>query len=836
MGDHANSSSHSAGVIPTNNSPTPQLIFLNASSQIPIKLSNDGSNYSSWKSQMTNLLFGYDLLGYVDGSTPCPDKSAPNLSFWNRQDRLVLLALQSTVSGPVGPIINSCQTSTEAWEKLESSFGNTSITRMLSLHNSLATTKKAGKSVTEYMGIMEGLVDDLATIGHPVSSGQVMSYVLNGFGQEYKETISALRIQPTPLTLSTLRHHLQQAEILAGDNPDTSISVQYSVFNNFRALIENYFKTTIKTLYTDGGGEFTALTPLLSHHGIQHLKSPPYTPEHVGSAERKHRHVVETALALILQAKVPLYYWPYAFKHATYLINRMPTPTLQNDTPYHKLFGDMPHYSSLKVFGCLCYPWMRPYTKHKLQPRFESCVYLGFSTTHHAHQCLHSQTRRIYLTRHALFFEKYFPYNSPNSLPPSSDYSHSLRTFISQLKSMPLSVSPTALANPSSTDNTIFHSTVIPLPSQVPQPVSTPHNPTTSSLTPTHSPSPSTIHSPFSEHSPSPPTSTSTPSVSPSSSTSVPSPPPVQPHRPVTRSQNHIVKPNPKYNFHTTTSSIPVAPTSYKQASSHPEWRQAMMDEYAALEKNNTWSLVPPSPLQNVIGCKWVYRVKQNPDGSLARYKARLVAKGFHQRPGVDFTDTFSLVVKPATVRLVLTLAIIHCWPIRQLDVNNAFLQGTLSDKVYMQQPPGFINKAYPHHVCLLRKALYGLCQAPRAWYCELKTYLLQFGFLNSRSDTSLFIYSSGSTLLFLLVYVDDIIQTGNDSRFLESFISALAGRFSLKDLGSLSYFLGLEASRTSSGLFLTQHKYISDLLSRTGMNSAAPTPTPVSPNDSLSG
>ncbi|CAH9111371.1 unnamed protein product [Cuscuta europaea] len=235
MGDHANSSSHSAGVIPTNNSPTPQLISLNASSQIPIKLSNDGSNYSSWKSQMTNLLFGYDLLGYVDGSTPCPDKSAPNLSFWNRQDRLVLLTLQSTVSGPVGPIINSWQTSAEAWEKLESSFANTSITRMLSLHNTLATTKKAGKSVTEYMGIMEGLVDDLATIGHPVSSGQVMSYVLNGFGQEYKETISALRIQPTPLTLSTLRHHLQQAEILAGDNPDTSISVQYSQrrSNNF---------------------------------------------------------------------------------------------------------------------------------------------------------------------------------------------------------------------------------------------------------------------------------------------------------------------------------------------------------------------------------------------------------------------------------------------------------------------------------------------------------------------------------------------------------------------------------------------------------------------------
>ncbi|CAH9134799.1 unnamed protein product [Cuscuta epithymum] len=219
---------NSSSTIPFDRNSNPQLISLNASSQIPIKLSNDGSNYSSWKSQITNPLFGYDLLGYIDGSIPCPDDLDPTFSFWSRQGRLVLLALQSTVTNSVSPIINSCKTSAEAWTKLETSFANASITRMLSLQNSLATTKKADKSVTEYMAIMEGLVDDLATIGHPVSPGQIMSYVLNGFGNEYKETISALRIQPTPLTLSTLRHHLQQAEILAGDSPEISASVQYT--------------------------------------------------------------------------------------------------------------------------------------------------------------------------------------------------------------------------------------------------------------------------------------------------------------------------------------------------------------------------------------------------------------------------------------------------------------------------------------------------------------------------------------------------------------------------------------------------------------------------------
>ncbi|CAH9110456.1 unnamed protein product [Cuscuta europaea] len=304
----------------------------------------------------------------------------------------------------------------------------------------------------------------------------------------------------------------------------------------------------------------------------------------------------------------------------------------------------------------------------------------------------------------------------------------------------------------------------------------------------------------------------------------------------ITRSKNNIFKPNPKYALHTTLQTpAPVAPTTFKQANLLPHWRTAMQEEITALHKNQTWSLIPPDSTQNVIGCKWVFRVKQNPDGSVARYKARLVAKGFHQRPGVDFTDTFSPVVKPATVRIVLTLAVTHHWPIRQLDVNNAFLQGTLSDKVFMQQPSGFVDPNHPSHVCLLHKALYGLRQAPRAWYCELRTYLLASGFTNSKSDVSLFIHHTSGCLLFLLVYVDDIIITGNSESTVLSFITRLASRFSLKDLGSLSYFLGLEALRSSSGLFLSQNKYTRDLLSRTNMQDASSVPTPISPNDHLS-
>ena len=160
--------------------------------------------------------------------------------------------------------------------------------------------------------------------------------------------------------------------------------------------------------------------------------------------------------------------------------------------------------------------------------------------------------------------------------------------------------------------------------------------------------------------------------------------------------------------------------------------------------------LVPAHPSQNVIGCKWVYRIKRKPDGSVARYKARLVAKGFHQRPGVDFTETFSPVVKPSTIRLIITLAVTNNWPLRQLDVNNAFLQGSLSEDVFMAQPPGFLNSQYPSHVCKLNKAIYGLRQAPRAWYTELRNYLLSVDFVNSKSDASLFILHASGYQLFL--------------------------------------------------------------------------------------
>jgi hypothetical protein len=177
-----------------------------------------------------------------------------------------------------------------------------------------------------------------------------------------------------------------------------------------------------------------------------------------------------------------------------------------------------------------------------------------------------------------------------------------------------------------------------------------------------------------------------------------------------------------------------------------------MQVEFNALLKNQTWSLVLPSAANNVVGCKWVFKLKRKADDTIERHKARLVAKGFHQHVGIDYGETFSPVVKPTTIRTVLSIAYSAGRSMQQINIQNAFLDGLLTEDVYMAQPPGFIHSSYPH-VCKLQKAIYGLKQAPRTWFSRLSGKLLQLGFVGSKADSSLFFYRTAAVTMFLLIY-----------------------------------------------------------------------------------
>ena len=265
----------------------------------------------------------------------------------------------------------------------------------------------------------------------------------------------------------------------------------------------------------------------------------------------------------------------------------------------------------------------------------------------------------------------------------------------------------------------------------------------------------------------------------------------------------------------------------------HPKWRNAMRAEIDALEANHTWTLTASPPNKKPIGCKWVYKIKYNPDGSVERYKARLVAKGYNQQEGLDYTDTFAPVAKLVTVRVLLALAATHNWHLHQLDVNNAFFHGNLDEDVYMHLPPGFRRKGETQ-VCKLNKSLYGLKQASRQWFAKFSSALLDAGYIQSKANYSLFVRSQGHDFTIALVYVDDIIVIENNLEQIKELKKFLGERFKLKDLGNLKYFLGIEVACSKNGISISQWKYSLEILNDTGFLGSKPSKFPMEQNLSL--
>ncbi|RVW42190.1 Retrovirus-related Pol polyprotein from transposon RE1 [Vitis vinifera] len=230
-------------------------------------------------------------------------------------------------------------------------------------------------------------------------------------------------------------------------------------------------------------------------------------------------------------------------------------------------------------------------------------------------------------------------------------------------------------------------------------------------------------------------------------------------------------------------------PMSNYEALADPRWKAAMNEEMKSLQKNETWELVECPPGKKPVECRWIYTVKYKADDSIERFKARLVAKGYTQTYGIDYTETFAPVTKINTVRVLLSLAANLDWPLQQFDVKNAFLHGELSEEVYMDLPPGcMVSKKQCQKVCKLKKSLYGLKQSPRAWFGSYR----------------------------------------NDPEERKALQNYLFREFEMKDLGHLKYFLGIEVSRSSEGIFLSQRKYALDLLQEIGMSGCQPVNTPI--------
>ena len=408
--------------------------------------------------------------------------------------------------------------------------------------------------------------------------------------------------------------------------------------------------------------------------------------------------MTETSLALLVHSYLSLRFWVDAFSIATYIINCFPTPFLKGMSPFELLYGSSPNYENFHPFSCRVYPCLRDCMSHKFSPRSIPCIFLGYNLFHKGFCCLDPTTSKLYITRHAQFDEHHFPSRDGSQAQPSSSlhFSNFLEPNMPHID--PLLMSPLHYSSPitpSGSNLCVICPDPVDKSLQVTDSLA---GPSSSSLEP---------HPPL------------------VASDIAPTPaPPLGSHPMLTRAKASIFKTHHPANLSVLSSSgflsvllASTEPKGFKFAAKNPAWLASMDEEVQALQHNRTWVLVPRPAHTNIVGSKWVFRTKYLLDGSIDCFKARLVAKGYTQVPGLDYIDTFSPVIKATTVHVVLSLVVTNKWPLRQLDVKNAFLNGTLTENVYIEQPTGYIDPRYPNHVCQLKKALYGLKQAPRAWF-----------------------------------------------------------------------------------------------------------------------
>lgn len=596
------------------------------------------------------------------------------------------------------------------------------------------------------------------------------------------------------------------------------ISHKSQVLSKFQQLVHLLETSTgkrVQALRTDNGGEFTstAFSDFCISSGISRELPPPYTPERNGVAERRNRSLLDITRCLLLDRQLPAYLWGEAIKAAADILNLRSTKSHPDKTPEELFTGKKPSISHLKIFGSPVFAHVPKVARSKLAARSEQCILLSFDIVAKAYRCFRPSTRKVFISRDILVDEA--------ALLPACQHADPLETppvdnTPAPTKHEDLQVS---IANPLLPSQTTPTRDLEPGSPQPPSPTipTTPHS---SPILTSDSPTPAET------------TSASLPAESTApASTSPKSTLPDLPRRSdrIRRFPRHLYD----YAAHIHLQTQDFTPEdltdniSFKQAQLNPHWRAAMQEEINSIHSNHTWSLVPLPPNTKAITSRWVFKVKPG-TGNQTRFKARLVARGFEQTSGVDFFDTFAPVVRWETIRTLLAIAVHLNWPIHQLDVLTAFLNGILKEDVYMVQPPGFIKPGLEHLVCKLHKSLYGLRQSPRAWYARLHAALLTWNLLQSHADPNLYYAHIGNDTIALLVYVDDILITGSNLQLLNQLKSHLHHSFKTKDLGPITRYLGIQFERTPNSLRMHQTEYALNILQQFGMDNCKPSQTPL--------
>ena len=531
-------------------------------------------------------------------------------------------------------------------------------------------------------------------------------------------------------------------------------------FIKFQTRIERQTGKAIKRVRTDQGTEF--MGQFLSHlelSGIIKEKGVAYTHHHPGKVERSHQTVLRLARAMLKDSLLPPKYYDEAQRTAAYLFNRT-VHGKDSKTPYELIFNKQPTIEHLKPFGSVCYAFIAKEKRHKLDDSAIRCRFLGYGEDFQleemkAYKLLKEDDGTIIWSDNCIFDSKFAMERLAENFYSTED-----KTLVDELWTpTDEEIHQVERAEEVDSEDDMFFDAIDDL-----------NEDETANLL-----------SYLNEN----------------------------------RWWTNSETPTDEELYIAFRAVVDGVPTNYKEAMGSTvahHWKKAMDVEMKNIRDNDTYQMKKTKNGEKAIGCRWVFKVKLNKDGTVNKYKARLVAKGYLQQLGRDYNETFAPVAKFKSIRLLLAIAAQNKWNVYHDDVTSAFLNGVLKEKVFMDQPEGYSN-GLETDKWELKKTLYGLKQSPREWNEEIHKFMISEDFVQSKCDPCLYHKRTDKYQIITGIYVDDVISTGSNDPEVQRFRTKLKTKFKCSEGGLLDWSLGMEITQDKNGISISQQQYVQQKL-----------------------
>jgi hypothetical protein len=564
-------------------------------------------------------------------------------------------------------------------------------------------------------------------------------------------------------------------------------------FKEYKCLVEKKTERKIKTVRSDNGTEYTShyLEDFLKQEGIRHELTVEYTPQQNGVAERKNRSLVETARCLMIQSGLSASFWAEAILTANHIRNRCPSRSLGGEIPFKMWTRRTLIVSYFRKFGTTAFALDKTPGKGKFDSRSKKCIFIGYSVQSKAYRLWDPEARKVIRSRDVTFTGRNQAENDFTDFIDEEIFKKNPENVIEfnvpetqkedkQTETCDLEADGETLVEEENGEK---------IPVIMKRGLGRPKKVLTSKRG-----RPRKLFNM------------------------------VEVNEEEVESEEEENHENEE--LHDVAGLIEFGdPQTVSEALSSPEaadWKKAMNAEYEALKRNQTWIIVDRPQGKKTVESRWVLRTKFKKDGSVDRRKARLVAKGFTQKPGIDFNETFAPVARLGSIRLFMAIAVELGLQVHQLDFTSAYLNGEIEEEVFMEVPSDFYDilnekesrKFRGNKVCLIRKALYGLKQSSgRQWYKKLDEKLKQQKLKPLNSDPCVYINKEDGNIVIVVIYVDDLMVASDNPRKLQRLKSELSKSFEMKDLGPLSFCLGIEFTQNveKQTITMSQSKYIKE-------------------------